>query len=365
MKNKNDVFDGLFVLELANNHLGNLDRGLNMIDEFAQVVRYNNIKAAIKLQFRDIETFVHPKYSDNQDINYIKKITDKKLSKEEYFELIKRVVKVGCIPMSTPFDESSVDLCDEFNLPIIKIASSDINSWPLLERVAKSKKPVILSNGGSSLKGMDDAVSFFQNRDIPLALNHCVSLYPSEDSDLELNQIDFLKERYPDVTIGFSTHEYTDWESSIKIAYAKGARTFERHIDTPEKGYKPKVYNSNSSQINTWFSAYKKAKEMCGGSSDQKRIVSKKVTEYLDALLRGVYVRKKIKQGLKITNENFDEYFYLSVPLFKGQLSSREIITGIKIIKDLNENDKLELSDIESSYNKIESIKKTILNRGI
>ena len=64
MKNKSDVFDGLFVLELANNHLGNLDRGLNMIDEFAQVVRYNNIKAAIKLQFRDIETFVHPKYSD-------------------------------------------------------------------------------------------------------------------------------------------------------------------------------------------------------------------------------------------------------------------------------------------------------------
>ena len=49
---------------------------------------------------------------------------------------------------------------------------------------------------------------------------------------------------------------------------------------------------------------------MCGGSSDQKRIVSKKETEYLDALLRGVYVRKKIKQGLKITNENFDEYFY-------------------------------------------------------
>ena len=48
--------------------------------------------------------------------------------------------------MSTPFDESSVDLCDEFNLPIIKIASSDINSWPLLERVAKSKKPVILWN---------------------------------------------------------------------------------------------------------------------------------------------------------------------------------------------------------------------------
>jgi sialic acid synthase SpsE len=121
----------------------------------------------------------------------------------------------GCLCMATPFDEASVDLCIELSVDIIKIASSDINDWILIEKIAKTRKPVIASSGGSSLKDTDDLVKFFRNRNIPLALNHCVSLYPTEDADLELNQIDYLRERFPDLTIGFSTHEYHDWTSSI------------------------------------------------------------------------------------------------------------------------------------------------------
>src|SRR5439155_13469550 len=99
-----------------------------------------------------------------------------------------------------------------------------------------TRKPVIVSTGGSSLKDIDDMVTFFANRSIPLAVNHCVSIYPSEDSELELNQIDFLRDRYPENVIGFSTHEYHDWDHSILISYAKGARTFERHIDVDSDG---------------------------------------------------------------------------------------------------------------------------------
>ena len=65
-----------------------------------------------------------------------------------------------------------------------------------------------------SLKDMDDIVTFFPNRNIPLAINHCVSIYPSEDPELEINQIDFLRNRFPNNTIGFSTHEYSDWTYS-------------------------------------------------------------------------------------------------------------------------------------------------------
>src|SRR5689334_7718230 len=211
---KNQIFEDLFVLELANNHLGNVQRGLSQIEEFSQVIRFNGVKAAIKLQFREMETFVHDDYKNNKDIKYIKKTTEKKLTKHEYKILVDKIVSTGCIPMSTPFDEASVDFCQDLGLPIIKVASSDINDWPLIERIAKTKKPVILSNGGSTLKDMDDVVAFFQNRNIPLAMNHCVSVYPSEDYELELNQIDFLRNRYPDIVIGLSTHEYHDWSSS-------------------------------------------------------------------------------------------------------------------------------------------------------
>jgi sialic acid synthase SpsE len=133
--------------------------------------------------------------------------------------------------MATPFDEASVDMMIEMCMGIIKIASSDINDWGLIEKIAAARRPVIVSTGGSSLKDVDDMVKFFRHRNIPLSVNHCVSIYPSEDGELEINQIDYLKKRYPDNIIGFSTHEMTDWSSSVMIAYAKGARTFERHID--------------------------------------------------------------------------------------------------------------------------------------
>ena len=102
-KSKNEIFDGLFVLELANNHLGNLQRGLNQVEEFSQVVRFNNVKAAIKLQFRDMDTFVHPEYVGSKDVKYIKKTTEKKLTKKEYKTLVDKIVSSGCIPMSTPW----------------------------------------------------------------------------------------------------------------------------------------------------------------------------------------------------------------------------------------------------------------------
>ena len=85
-------------------------------------------------------------------------------------------------------------------------------------------------------------MTFFENRNIPLAINHCVSVYPSEDEELEMNQIDYLKSRYPSHVIGFSTHEYHDWQSSMLIAYAKGARTFERHVDINSDGNKVSQY---------------------------------------------------------------------------------------------------------------------------
>ena len=77
----------------------------------------------------------------------------------------------------------------ELGIEIIKVGSSDVTDWPLLEKIATTRKPVLVSTGGTSLKDIDDMVTFFDNRSIPLAINHCVSIYPSEDADLQLNQI--------------------------------------------------------------------------------------------------------------------------------------------------------------------------------
>jgi sialic acid synthase SpsE len=363
--NRNEIFEDLFVLEMANNHWGKLDRGLKIIEQFSQVVKFNGVKAAIKLQFRDVDSFIHKDYKDRSDLRYIKKTLDTKMSRNEYKILIDAIKESGCIPMSTPFDESSVELCESLNLPLIKVASSDLNDWPLIERIAKTKKPVIVSTGGSSLKDMDDFVRFFTNRNIPVSINHCVSLYPTEDRDLELNQIDFLKNRYPDLIIGFSSHEYHDWSNSILMAYAKGARTFERHIDIEADGIPVSPYCSTPENIDSWFKAFNKAKEMCGAPGTAKRIPPDVEIKYLDALVRGVYAKRDLPKGYIINHESFDDDFYMAIPLLKGQLSCREIKNGEILENEILSDSPLMIDIIDSPYAKIEALRKIIYNRGL
>jgi sialic acid synthase SpsE len=359
------LFGNLFVLELANNHWGKLERGLKIIRDHGAIARFNNVKAAIKLQFRDVDEFIHPAFKGNTSLRYVKKTEDTKLSRADFACMIDEIKNIGCIPMSTPFDEASVDLCVEFDLPIIKIASSDMNDWVLIEKIALTRRPVIASTGGASEKDLDDLVRFFERRDIPLAINHCVSLYPSEDDELQLDQIDYLRARYPDHVVGLSTHEYHDWQSSMLISYGKGARTWERHIDIDYEGVSVAGYCSLPEQCDVWFKAFHKAREMCGGVSGSRRVISRKETEYLDALVRGAYAKRDIEPGHVITKDNFDKDFYLAIPLHKGQLSCREMINGERLQKSIKANERLTIEHIDGPYNANPGLKSLILNRGL
>jgi sialic acid synthase SpsE len=356
-----NIFDELFVLEVANNHLGKLDRGLKIISDFGKVARYNNVRAAIKLQFRDVDNFVHRDFRTRTDIRYIKKTIDTRMSRDDFAVMMEHIRKSGFLRMATPFDEHSVDLCVDLDCEIIKLASSDINDWILIEKIAKTKKPVIASTGGSSLKDMDDLVTFFSNRNIPLALNHCVSLYPTEDNELEMNQIDFLRNRYPELTIGFSTHEYHDWTSSIMIAYAKGARTFERHVDIDSDGVKVSPYCTLPEQCDEWFQAFNKVKAMCGAPGEQKRMPGNREIAYLDALVRGVYAKEDLPAGHRIT----DDDVYLAVPLQKGQISCRELIGGEPLTKPLQAHQPVMLDCFDSPYASNAVLREKIANRGL
>jgi len=357
----NDIFDELFVLELANNQLGDLQRGGKIISNYAQVVRFNNVRAAIKLQLRDVDSFIHQEFRHRDDIRYIKKTLDTRLKPEDYAKLVQAIREASCIPMATPFDESSVDFCCEVGIPILKIASSDCNDWVLIEKMAKTKKPMIVSTGGSSLKDIDDLVTFVDNRHIPLAINHCVSLYPLEDSDLELNQIDFLRNRYPNHVIGFSTHEYHDWTSSMLMAYAKGARTFERHVDIQTEGMTVSPYCSVPEQVDTWFKAFHRAKRMCGAPGTQKRLAPQKEIAYLDSLVRGVYAKRDLPVGHVLQ----DADVYLAIPLQQGQISCRELMRGEVIRKSVPKDQPIMVDAIDSPYANIPSLTELIYHRGL
>jgi sialic acid synthase SpsE len=356
-----DIFHELFVLELANNHWGDLERGLRIVRDFSTVVRYSNVRAAIKLQLRDVDSFIHPCFRERRDIRYIRKTIDTRLSKDDFAQLVEAVRRNNCIRMATPFDEASVDLCQELGIEIIKVASSDITDWVLLEKIATIRKPVIVSTGGASARDMDAMVTFFANRNIPLAMNHCVSLYPTEDQELELNQIDYLKKRYPEVTIGLSTHEYRSWTYSIIIAYAKGARTFERHIDIETADHPISPYCSTPEQVRHWFEAFHKAKEMCGGSAEERRRLSGKEVAYLDSLVRGVYARRDLPAGHALT----DDDYYLAIPLQKGQISCRELISGDQLTRPCKADEPLLIDMFDNPYANVPELRQLILERGL
>ena len=82
---------------------------------------------------------------------------------------------------------------------------------------------MICSTGGTSLKDLDDLVMFFENRNIPLAINHCVSLYPTEDSDLEMNQIDFLRARFDGVQADVLIMETTRGNRAVPPGFSREA----------------------------------------------------------------------------------------------------------------------------------------------
>jgi N-acetylneuraminate synthase len=359
------IFEGLFVLEMANNHWGNLARGKEIVDQFAELVRHHEVRAAMKLQFRDVESFIHSSFKGNQDLRYIKKTEATRMTQQAFAELVAHIRSSGCIPMATPFDEASVGLCEEFEFEIIKVASSDHNDWPLLERISKARKPVIVSTGGASEKSLDDVVAFFAHRDIPLAINHCVSLYPSEDSDLQLSQITYLKNRYPQNVIGFSSHEQHDWSASMYLSYGLGARTWERHVDIEKDGVPVSPYCTLPDQAHQWFSAYSKSLEMFGNSETQRRVVSREEHEYLNALARGVYARKDLPEGYKFSTGSFLGDVYLAVPLQKGQLSTREILNGVSTVKAISKDSPLLLNHMDPKFFNSPSLRETIESRGV
>ncbi|MCB9809993.1 N-acetylneuraminate synthase family protein [Candidatus Nomurabacteria bacterium] len=349
INNASELFTNLFVLELANNHWGSVERGKQIIREHGQVVKKHGIKAAVKLQFRDTESFVKKEFENlkssgregevveppGSSSRYVKKTIATRLSKEDFGKLFDEIKRWGMLTMVTPFDEKTVSWCDDFDIDIVKISSHDASTHILIDKIVKLGRPTIVSNGGTDIRHIDYLVERFKEEGVPLAINHCVSLYPSEDSWLELNQVDFLKKRYPDHVIGYSTHEYNDWHSSVMMTYAMGARTWERHIDIEDgEGTPVSKYCSLPHQVEDWFIAFHKAVEMCGKPSTTPREIPEKEIQYVNSVARGVYALRDLKKGEILTAAGLDVDYELAIPLQDSQFSAHDLNDDIVVKQD-------------------------------
>jgi len=334
----------LFIFELANNHQGDLNHGLRIIREISEVSKNFDFNFGFKFQYRNLETFIHPDFKKNYDFKYIKRFSETQLKQEEFLILKNEAERLGFLSICSPFDEYSVDLIEKHNFDIIKIGSCSLTDWPLLERIVKTDKPLIVSTACASLEEIDKVVMFLEHREKKFILMHCVAEYPTAIDNLQLNQIDLLKQRYPQIEIGYSTHEAPDNFDSIKIAIAKGAVVFEKHVGIPKEDYPLNKYSATPSQIYKWLDSAQQAFKMCG-LKDRRYSFSEKEKKEIRDLQRGVFAKQKIKKGEKISLDNT----FLAIPNFPGQLVANDLSKYIEYTakKDISEKEPVFLNDLE------------------
>ena len=146
----NNFFEKLFIFEMANNHMGDVGHGLEIINEMHQVSKDFDFRYAIKFQYRNLDTFIHPDYKNSYEFKYIKRFSETQLSNEELLRMRDTARQLGFVLICTPFDESSVDKVVNYDFDIIKIASCSFTDWPLLEKIARTEKPIIVSTAGAT-----------------------------------------------------------------------------------------------------------------------------------------------------------------------------------------------------------------------
>lgn len=222
-----DVF---IIAEVGQNHQGDL----NLAREFIRIFAFEGADA-VKFQTRNNrylfsdDAYFAPYESENAFAETYGAHRESLELKPEWLPILREdCTKHGLKFMSTPFDEPSLDILQNIQVDILKIASFDLGNLPFINRIAKTKIPVVMSVGGGKSDQIDSSIEILLNHHSNIAVLHCVSEYPCEYNRLGLNNIEILIKKYPSLTIGSSDH--FNGTLSGPVAYMKGARVFEKHV---------------------------------------------------------------------------------------------------------------------------------------
>lgn len=228
-------FDHFFIAEIGVNHGGSVEEAKRLILSAKRAGA-----DAVKFQSYKAEKLVHSSARSYWDTNLEKSTSQLELFKKydrldasDYIELSKFSRDHGIYFSSTPFDLEAVDYLEKI-VDFYKIASADITNFPLIEKIASKRKTVILSTGASNIREIEQAVNLINeksNGESQIVILHCILNYPTQDENCALNMIMGIHRKFQGYLIGLSDHSMpSDKISAISIAYAMGARIFEKHF---------------------------------------------------------------------------------------------------------------------------------------
>ena len=214
------------IAEIGNNHNGSFDRAIRMID-----LAIDAGVDCVKFQMRHLdETYRQRtlnKGGEDLGTEYVIDLLRRfELSTKEHLELANYCKQKGVLYLCTPWDSKSVDFLETIGVPAYKISSADLTNLPLLDKLAATGKPLILSTGMSSIDEVKCTVNFLNKRDVKYVLLHCNSTYPAPLEDINLLWMNQLRNIH--LLVGYSGHE-RDINVSLAAA-ALGACIIERHF---------------------------------------------------------------------------------------------------------------------------------------
>jgi len=291
-----------FVAEVSANHNGSLLHAKKLIGE---AKRYG--ADAVKLQTYTPDTMtiksnkldfkIREGLWDGKTLwNLYKKAQTPFEWHKELFDYAKKL-KITCF--STPFDETAVDLLESLNCPFYKVASFEMTHIPLIKKIAKTGKVMIISTGMANLREIDFTYkTAMKNGAKEVILLYCVSNYPSKIEDFNFNNIKILKDRYK-CKVGFSDHSNDN--SVVACAIASGAEVIEKHIalEAQEKGCDI-AFSLKGKQIKEYINVIRKTSKLLG-----KNYFFRSKLEIKNKIFRrSIYATKNIKKGEKFTQDN-------------------------------------------------------------
>ena len=205
---------------------------------------------------------------------------------------------------SAPFDLTAVDLLEKLNCPIYKIASPEIEDLQLIEKIAKTKKPIIISTGIASEDDIKRAIKIcIKSNNFNIVLLNCISSCPAKKFELNLKYIDVLKKYCP--LVGYSDHSDSDLASIISVA--NGAKVIEKHFILNKKIKSPdSPFSHDPIQLKNLVNKIRDVEIMLGSKKiDKKKIIKKK----LKTVSRSIFYSSDILKGEKISLLNIKSVF--------------------------------------------------------
>ncbi len=225
-----DSSDCYVIAEVGHNHQGKLELAKEMFKAAKECGA-----SAVKLQKRNNrELFTASGYNKPYEnphsfgATYGEHREALEFGETEYKELKSYAAEIGVTMFATAFDFSSADFLEKLDMPAYKMASGDLKNIPLLTHVAKFQKPMIISTGGGTMEDVNRAYDAIMPINQQLCILQCTAGYPAEFDQLNLSVITTFRERYPNVTVGLSSHD--NGIAMALAAYMLGARVIEKHF---------------------------------------------------------------------------------------------------------------------------------------